>query len=69
MAPENTQRLMKSVFDKNVWGFIIDNMIVKRKTGLYYEVEKKVSIVREMNMIEKNYIFWARGNISFLTSM
>lgn len=45
MASEDMHRLIKRVFDKNPKGFMIDNVIVKRKVGLYYRVEEKVLIV------------------------
>lgn len=57
MVSENVQRSIRSVFDKNFRGFIIDNMTVKREIGLYYGVEKKVSIVRQGNLEERNHSF------------
>lgn len=45
MASGNALRLIKRVFDKNLRGFMIDNMSVKCEIGLYDRVEEKVSII------------------------
>lgn len=46
MVLGNAHRLVKKVFNKNIQGFMIDNMIINCEIGLYCEMEEKISIVR-----------------------